>query len=335
MKAIEIVLDKENAVRLNAYLHEYSNEYAGISKRPAVLVLPGGGYAVCSDREADAPAFCFLNAGFHAIILRYTTKDKRGWPAPLEDYEKAMEYISAHAEEWGIDRERIAVCGFSAGGHLAACAATVAEHKPAAAILGYAALDRELVSVIAPEAPVPTQSVNGDTCPCFLFGPRTDAIVDISNTIEFERQLVKYGIAFESHIYGAGQHGFTTGASELNGKDLTPRARNWVNDGIAWLQELWGMLTANGYGKPLFDRKINGNSEKNLSVYCTYGYLSQFREAKKAMTCLEEKTKIFPPNILQVFRAARMIDLLNALGFSEGEISEINDELNKIENKSI
>ena len=64
------------------------------------------------------------------------------WPNPLEDYDQAMELIAAHAKEWHLIPEKIAVIGFSAGGHLAACAATMAKHRPAAAILAYPVIFR-------------------------------------------------------------------------------------------------------------------------------------------------------------------------------------------------
>ena len=334
MKTLEIVLDKENGVKLSAYLHDASKEYAGITKRPAVLVLPGGGYTMCSDREADAPALAYANAGFHAFILRYTTKDKKVWPAPLEDYENAMEYILSHSGECQVDPERIAVCGFSAGGHLAACAATVAKHKPAAVILGYAALKKELVQFIACGAPNPVEQVNYNTCPCFLFATRTDNIVDITNTLEFETQLAKHGIAFESHIYGCGSHGFTTGVSELNGKDLTLRAKNWVNDSIGWLEEYWGKLLANGYSKPLFDSRMNENGGQCLSIKCTYSYLSQFEETKTILADFENKLSVFPPSVKLILANARVVDLMNVLGVSEEEKLKIDAELNKIANNN-
>lgn len=333
MKHIEVILNKENNVTLKAYLHDTSAEYSGITKRPSVVVLPGGGYSMCSDREADAPAFSYLNAGFNAFILRYTTKDKKGWPAPLEDYEQAMEYIIGKSEEWNIDTQRIAVCGFSAGGHLAACAATVAKHKPTAAILGYAALKKELVQFIAPGAPNPVEQVSYETCPCFLFATRTDNIVDISNSLEFESQLTKHGIAFESHIYGCGSHGFTTGCMEMNGCDLTPRAKNWVADSIGWLEECWGKLLANGYSKPLFDVRMNENGGQNLSIKCTYSYLQQFENAKSVLADFERILDVLPSAIKNIIGNARVIDLMNVLGMSEEDKSRIDADLNKIVNK--
>ena len=143
MKAQEIILCEERNVTLTAYIQEVDGEF-GFSKRPAMLVIPGGGYAMCSDREADHVAAAYLKAGYQAFVLRYTCTPKGKWPLPLEDYEQAMALIEERADEWHLDKTKIAVVGFSAGGHLAACAATVAEHKPAAAVLVYPAILKDI-----------------------------------------------------------------------------------------------------------------------------------------------------------------------------------------------
>jgi acetyl esterase/lipase len=61
-----------------------------LTKRPAVFVIPGGGYTHCSPREADPVAFAFLKAGYQAFILRYTCQQDGTWPLPLEDYQKQL-----------------------------------------------------------------------------------------------------------------------------------------------------------------------------------------------------------------------------------------------------
>ena len=69
MKTETIVLNEERNVTLTAYIQETEGEF-GFSKRPAIMVLPGGGYAMCSDREADAVAVAYLKAGYQAFILK-------------------------------------------------------------------------------------------------------------------------------------------------------------------------------------------------------------------------------------------------------------------------
>ena len=173
MKILEVAINGRQDVSLTAYLQDVEKEFRNITKRPAVLVIPGGGYQFCSDREADPVAFAYLKAGYNAFILRYSVGADHKWPEPLEDYEDAMKYIEIHAEEWNVLSDKIAVVGFSAGGHLAGAAATIAKHKPAAAILGYAVLN-EVVDEIAEDAPIIAEQVDYNTVPCFLFASRAE-----------------------------------------------------------------------------------------------------------------------------------------------------------------
>lgn len=91
--------------------------------RPSVLVIPGGGYEMTSDREAEPIAMQFLAAGFNAFVLRYSVKPSV-FPVALLEAADAMTMIREHAAEWHVDPDAIAVIGFSAGGHLAANLAT-------------------------------------------------------------------------------------------------------------------------------------------------------------------------------------------------------------------
>ena len=148
------ILNEKRNVTLTAYLQDDSQEFWRAKKRPAVVIFPGGAYAYCSDREADPVAQEYLRAGYHAFVLRYSVGwENAVWPNPLEDYDQAMELIAAHAKEWHLIPEKIAVIGFSAGGHLAACAATMAKHRPAAAILAYPVILEGLAAICAKGAP--------------------------------------------------------------------------------------------------------------------------------------------------------------------------------------
>jgi len=82
---------------------------------------------MCSDREADPVALEYAKAGFQTFVLRYSVGANAAWPQPLEDYEQAMKLIRDNSEKWFLDPNRVAVIGFSAGGHLAGCAATMAK----------------------------------------------------------------------------------------------------------------------------------------------------------------------------------------------------------------
>jgi len=153
-------------------------------RKPAVIVCPGGGYMMTGDREAEPVANKFAEYGYKAFVLRYSTaasKDPR-FPAPLVDLAKAILYLREKSGEWNIDVSKIVVCGFSAGGHLAASLGVFWNNrfltdrlgalglingqglpdsrvlKPAALILGYPVVDyrrilKEWVSV-APDGQI-------------------------------------------------------------------------------------------------------------------------------------------------------------------------------------
>ena len=282
MKAEKIILNIERDVSLTAYLQDVEGEF-GFAKRPAMLVIPGGGYAMCSDREADPVAAAYLKAGYQTFILRYTCTPKGKWPLPMEDYEQAMALIEERADEWHLDKTKIAVVGFSAGGHLAACAATLAEHKPAAAVLIYPAILKDIVDLCQPGMPYPNEHVTAETCPCFLAAARDDRTVNIKNTLLMELALAEKGVAFESHIYSYGGHGFSTGEDWINTNSVCPRLPRWVPDSIEWLGEVMGKLTRGGFTEPVTAISMNGDYAPVLSVDCTLAHLRKQSEDAKAV----------------------------------------------------
>jgi len=108
--------------------------------RPAILILPGGGYAWCSRREADPVAMQFLQAGYNVFTLYYTCRSDETVPAlrwlPLIAAAGAILHIRRNAEQFGTDPAKIAICGFSAGGHLAASTAILWDAEPVQTALG-------------------------------------------------------------------------------------------------------------------------------------------------------------------------------------------------------
>lgn len=281
MRVEEMTLNAERNVVLTGYIQDVEGEFTNIIKRPAVLIIPGGGYKICSQRESEPVVFEFLKAGFHAFVLRYSVQEHAVWPNPLLDYETAMRLIRDRAEEWKLYSDKIAVIGFSAGGHLAAAAAVMAENRPNAAVLGYPVINESSARVWEKTAPDILQAVDKNTCPCFLFATRTDGIVPVENTIQLMDALNRNGISFESHIYSYGPHGFSTAADAVRkpGETMCGRVSHWVQDSVEWLQELFGTFGEKEMTSSTCEVRVNCDEEDTLSSGCSVGKLTAYPQA--------------------------------------------------------
>lgn len=108
-----------SCAQLYTYFPDYSPEMTAGQKRPLLLICPGGGYELTSDREAEPVALQWNAMGFHAAVLRYSCAPAV-FPTALEELARAVALLRGRAAEFRIDPEKIIVAGFSAGGHLAA-----------------------------------------------------------------------------------------------------------------------------------------------------------------------------------------------------------------------
>ncbi len=333
-----ITLDEKRNVTLTCYLQPNGGKFEYISKRPAILILPGGAYQYVSDREADPVAFAYLKAGYHVFILRYSVAEYNGWPAPLMDYDQAMGMIRDRAEEWGIYEDRIAVLGFSAGGHLAAAAATMGMQRPNAALLGYAVTSED-VKGCNPSAPDVVPMVDDKTCPCFVFAARDDDVVPVMNSLRFLEALAEKGIAFESHIYARGGHGFSTAENVIQNPQIpmSERVPNWVPDSIGWLKEVFGTYDGEGgMTEPLIRAHMNGDFEEYLSVECTIGKLLSVQGSKEILmpllTSMQNKTQGGEAQIAPTVQTMKLRDLLHFAGAPDTAVDKLDEALRKIAN---
>ncbi len=330
MRTETILLNPERNVSLTVYLQPVGGEYGRIERRPAALVIPGGGYHFCSDREAEPVALAYLKAGYQAFVLRYSLDAQAAWPHPLDDYEQAMGMIRDNAEEWHVAADRIAVIGFSAGGHLAACAATMSKNRPNAAILGYPVIDGVCARDYLPSAPDVIAHVDGNTCPCFVFATRTDNLVPVSNTIHMVNALCENDVAFESHIYSNGKHGLSTGDASIEGDVFSERYPRWVEDSLSWLADVLGGITPGGLTDPRFGAKINGNREEKLNLDCTIAHLMKSAPARKVLDeFLPGWDKGTPGAAAGVIR---LRDGLTYRGLDAKTVADIEAALNAIDN---
>jgi len=226
--------------------------------RGAVLICPGGGYVNRAAHEAAPIAEAYREAGFHAFVVQYRVNPHLH-PAPLLDVSRALRLIRRHASDWRVDPQHIAVCGFSAGGHLTASLGVhygldeintgdpldAISARPDALILSYAVISgkhfRHVGSFTNLLGPDPSPEalalmsleahVTADTPPAFLWHTADDPVVPVANSLSFAEALSEHGIPFELHVYPHGAHG-------LGLAPAAPHVATWMGLSIAWLQDM-------------------------------------------------------------------------------------------------
>lgn len=241
MKVFEKPLTKPD-VTLTGYLLSASHEMPNAKTRPAILIMPGGAYRNCSDREAEPVAMAFLAKGFHAFVLRYSLNGNATFPAPLHDAEEALNMIRQHSGEWGIDSEKIAVCGFSAGGHLAAAVGTMGRVRPNAIILGYPCILAS-DSPIFPHAIPSVDHVDDQTPPAFIFHTSNDSLVPVKNALAFASAMERMNLPFELHVFADGVHGLSLGIPSTSGglqSMVNEEVSTWFELCCSWIRKVFG-----------------------------------------------------------------------------------------------
>ncbi len=239
--------------------------------RPMVIICPGGGYEhVCADREGERIALSYNAAGYHAAVVHYPVFPHRH-PEPLQAVARAFRIARAHAEEWQLMPDKIAVCGFSAGGHLAASLSTLwndprffAEeeiasrlHRPDASVLCYPVISSgdkahkgSFRALIGEDESNPLwqamsceQQVDSHTPPAFLWHTVEDDCVPVENSMLYAAALQKAHVSFELHIYPKGGHGMALVTDEyLWSKRRFPRDYAWMNLSVDFLNETFGLV---------------------------------------------------------------------------------------------
>ncbi len=253
----------ENAAgTLVEYIPE-ANSVPGIFRtRPAVLILPGGGYGHVSSREAEPVALRYAAKGWCAFVLTYTVAPAK-YPVALREAAMAMAYIRSRSEALQIGR--VAAVGFSAGGHLCGCLGTLFDdavlsdigsaqvlrpdilglHYPVAVSWGnthresfrnLCGEDETLAARLSLDA-----LVRRDMPPVFLWHTRQDASVPCRNSLILANALEQADVPFAMHVYHRGCHGLST-ADELaypSGK-VPPISRDvtgWLDAELLFFEE--------------------------------------------------------------------------------------------------
>lgn len=195
----------------------------GENSGAAVVVFPGGGYQILAmDLEGTEVCDWLNSMGISCILLKYRVPHSGPYPKSpqaLEDAQRTMGLVRQHAAEWHIDRHRVGVLGFSAGGHLAAAISTHYKHrlyrlvdaadrlscKPDFAVVlypGYLRKGREGLA-LNPDIPVTTQSP-----PTFLLQTEDDTVAHVESSLAYYIALKNAGVPVEMHLYTNGVHGY-------------------------------------------------------------------------------------------------------------------------------
>ena len=218
---------------IHAYMHDDDQS------RDCMLVIPGGGYCVCTPHEGELVAEEFYKRGMNAFVLTYTTDITMSVPLkdqPLQDISRAVRFIRKRSEEYNISGKKLIVCGFSAGAHVAGTLAVHYEeisdvnkaysnisNRPDGVILSYPVITAgELTHIYSIQTLLgknPTQEeldyysiekqVKPSTPPCFIWQTEEDELVPVENSYLMAEALHKAKIPYAHYVFPKGFHGLS------------------------------------------------------------------------------------------------------------------------------
>lgn len=227
--------DDDDADVPQIVLHPVAN--AQQRRGGCVLICPGGGYQGLAPHEGVTVAEFLVARGISAAVLRYRHFPKYGHPAPLLDVSRAIRTLRHRAGEWRFDPHKIAVMGFSAGGHVAStlcthfdggdanaadpidressrpdlgvlCYPVITMRDPHAHagsrrnLLGDRVADPAMIDLLSND-----EHVSKETPPTFLFHTANDDAVPLENSLLYAAALRRSGRPFALHVYERGPHG--------------------------------------------------------------------------------------------------------------------------------
>nr|WP_317283495.1 alpha/beta hydrolase [uncultured Sellimonas sp.] len=259
---------KDTGAKLYTYFWSNSKELYDGRKRPCILICPGGGYEMTSDREAEGVAIRFMEMGYHAAVLRYSTTPDDVFPDAFLEAAACMKMLREHAKEWYIDSKKIVIQGSSAGGHLAAMVSTYWNNKKLAEIL------ETTTEMLRPNGqilsyPVITtgkyrhegsfknllgnffedykgvcsveENVSQYTPKTFIWHTFEDAAVPVENSLMYVKALVKANIQVEFHLFPYGVHGLGTATPlslSSDGRGVQKQCAIWMDLAKEWIENL-------------------------------------------------------------------------------------------------
>ena len=225
-----------------------------------VVIFPGGAYARLAPHEGEGYAQFFNTLGMNAFVVKNRVSPCR-FPLPLLDARRAVRFVRANAEKFGIDKDRVAVMGSSAGGHLSALVSTyrgkidfegadeidsedylpngqilcypvmdnLSHNSSYANLLGEGCTDEEKNSV------TPLLLANEITPMAFIWHTSTDNCVDVNGSFRYAARLHELQIPVEMHVYPVGGHGLGLGCYPEKNIDV-PYIKGWAGNLAEWLK---------------------------------------------------------------------------------------------------
>ncbi len=238
-----------------------------IPLRQTVVVFPGGGYAHTSAREAEVIALSYVAKGMNAVVLYYSCKDDVSdaqFPDQLCEGCAAVALVREYAQQWNADPEQVYVCGFSAGGHLAASVGTLwhldavtqtldvsaEQARPNGMLLCYPVISADpsvthvnsFINLLGTEKDNEQLrtltsldlQVTEQTPPAFLWHTAEDGSVPVENSLRMATALQQKKIPYELHVYPYGRHGLSLATDFVGGGPVECQA--WMDLSVAWIK---------------------------------------------------------------------------------------------------
>ena len=256
---------KNNSSTLTLYVLDNYQDINPNRKRPMILVCPGGGYQFCSERESEAIAIKFCSFGFNAAVIRYSCNTEKNpdmtlYPKPQQELADAIAYLREHSDELNTNPNKIAVIGFSAGGHLACSVGCLWDRfnkngRPDAMILCYPVITSgeyahkgSFINLCGPREDLKKDlsletKVTENTPPTFLWHTVTDKAVPVQNSLLLKEQLDRYGIPNELRLFNSGEHGLSLATEEVfceKHPNANEEVAVWPELARDWLYKMFG-----------------------------------------------------------------------------------------------
>lgn len=229
---------------IRTYIHEDEEI------RPAMIVVPGGGYCMVVNVEAEPVVDEFYNRGMNVFVLTYTTDITTSVPLklqPMNDISRCIRMIRARADEFKIDSNKIGICGFSAGGHLCASISThymdvkdvdpelnKISNRPDAVVLSYPVItsgkfthEFSIITLLGFDASEEEKAyfslekqVTSDTPPTFVWQTVTDDLVPVENSMLYAEALRKNDVPYCYYAFPKGRHGLSSASKRITSDDF-------------------------------------------------------------------------------------------------------------------